>query len=914
MSDSSINDCGRDRGVSPVVGTLFILLIALVTVGIVVMFGVSAMEASRDRAQTQQVRVSMQELADSASSVAGHAGRSKTVDLATTGGRVDPDAGSIRIAVDNGSGVWSTERTLGAVEYGRTTSDGQETIIAYQGGGVWESAPNSDAVSIVSAPPVEYRERGQPTLTFPLIRVAGGSQSGTSLTVESAGSATSVVPASMVPLEPGSTVNLTVTSEYYRGWGQVFERQIGTAAVHYDPANESVTVSLYRAQMTTDTAIRSSVYSPNVSTSGSISNVGRIGSYEPGSGTGTSGAARFEDDVELTNDAKIGGELHVDGDLTTSKDFTVTGPAYVSGDALIKNDNVYESSLSVGGDLSVDAGGGGGNHFHGPVRVGGSVTGASDPGARMMIAHDDLSVGKSVTLATGSRVAGTLTAGGSVTLDHTPTYAGHTVGGDVIAGEDVTVNAGTVGGSVRADDRITVAGGTIDGDVRASGDVVLTGGTVHGDVVAGGTVHLHKGAQVEGLIRAGNNVIVHGGHHGRLDTIEAGGTIRLEPGASVTPRGDETGVERIVTADEDVILEESSDYYGTHSASLQANVYAGNADGFASVRLQGEHTQIKGDVYVHDASTVKVEYSFSDYACSDNDGGGGWFGAGPFGAVTGDVNQYGHPSSDRITGCVHEQDPLAEQPSAPSTPDTAAPVAPDPPVIYDDKLSVNETVSAHASMQADSDTSPVIESGVIKPGATCSSPCTLTAGDYALSKIVVPQHGELVLDTSDGPIEIYLTESLNVGKGGAGTLRVVGDNRVTIYHSGDRTRVQMGGTVTTESGSARQLWIYQRPDSDTAIDFLVGSNSDASPGTPGDQSSFTGVFYGYNPDGPNTEFAVDKHGTVYGAVLGRMRKIANTGKVYYDETLGQVSQKDAGRSGYAEIVYLRSSNRAVTVR
>lgn len=856
---------GQDRGVSPVVGTVFVFAFVVLVAGGIVLAGASAVELSKEQAETNQVRLSMQELADSASSVAGDDGRSKQVDLSRAGSRIDADEGAIRIAIDNGTETWTAERTLGSVAYERS-----ETTIAYQGGGVWEKAPGTDSVSVVSSPPIDYRTRGEPTLSVPVLRVVGGSQAGDSLTVASGGSAAALIPSSKVPLEPGSTVNLTVESAYYRGWGQVFERQLGTDAVSYNETAKAVTVSLVRGEDLADSTIRSSVYAQDVTSSGGVSNHGAAGSYDPDGTTGTNGAARFEDDLNMTNNAEIGGELHVDGDLTTDKEFSVTGPARVGGTARVINENVFEDSLSVGDDLIVSGSGGNDRRgFEGPVRVGGEFIGKNDFPVSDTHAHDDVSVGDNTTIGTDARINGTLSAGGTVRLEEKPTFAGATVGEDVIGGSDVYVDGGSVGESVVAD-----------------GDVHIVDGTVKGAVEAGGTVHLHKSGTVEGPIRAEGDVIVHGGQHSTLDRIDAGDDILLHPGASVTPKDDEPGaVERVVVADNDVVLQESTDGSGTtKAASLQADVYADNADGYYAVVLEGEKTQIKGDVYVHDADNVKVGHSYDDYRCSVDE-----------------------KSDKRITGCIAEETPLGEQFSPPSRVPAEEPDAPQSPQIYSEKRSVDDVVEAHEHLQDDPDSSPIIQDGEIASGDGCSGTCTLTAGEYALDRISIAAGDELVLDTSEGPIEIYVTEEIQVGSGKSGRIHVAGDERVTIFHEGHETRLQANSEVTTESGSARQLWLYQTPDSeDDTADFRVGSEGTDAP-------AFTGVFYGYNADGPDTRFSLDRDGTVYGAVLGEMDGISNHASVYYDETLAGESVETDDESAFAEIVYLQSEDRSVTV-
>ncbi|WP_159076935.1 DUF7289 family protein [Halococcoides cellulosivorans] len=858
--DSASRRESARRALSPVMGTVMIFAFVLVAVMVVAGLGTNAMELSRDEAETQQVRLSLQELADRSASVAGDPGRSAQVALSAEGRTVDPEAGTVRVDVRSSSGNSQTERTLGAVRYDR---DG--AIVAYQGGGVWQSETGSDSVSVVSAPPVEYRNRTAPTLTIPILRIAGDSGVGDSLTVASSGSATSLIPASMVPLPPDSSVNITVESEFYRGWGQVFEDQLPSASVSYDHTANAVTIRLLGPESAPAATNAARVDGAVVSTTGGhFSNNATVNSYNPaGVSGGPLGTVRVSDAMNSTQWTRINGPLHVDNDLRSDLHFSVAGETRVAGDANFTNNNSYRGPVSVGGNLGSDASDGAEHiSLHSDLRVGG-FAGYEPDGLRHLQVDGDFDVGTDADLGSETIVGGTLTAGDSVRLQHDST----TVHGDIVAGETVRV----------------------------------VKGHVEGDIVAGGDVIVFHSATVEGTIEADGDVIVRhrDGYTASAVTPErvvAGGDIRVEDGTSLRPADNTPGVnERMAIAGDDVIVEEDG--------LLQAATYASNGDGGDAVVLQGNTSKLDGHVVVPSADRVVVENTAAEYTCSDRGGP-----SDPTDQPTGD--------SGRITGCVEEQSPPSEQPTIP---EPSAPATPLAPIMNDDRPAAADIVEDHRHLQDDPDSSPLISDGGKMPAwGTCDPSCTLGAGNYSMSQISVGPDTELTFDTSEGDINVFLTGSFDVLDWGgsmadAGEVHVAGDGRVSIYQTGRPATIQMGGTLTTETGSADQFWLYQKPDpSALGPGFTVGSGSSEQY-----PSTFTGVFYGYDSDGPGVSYRVDSHSEVNGALVGSVDGVTNHAVISYDESLTRDppadDEDDDSGPGLAHVVYVQTEDRSVTV-
>nr|WP_165874784.1 hypothetical protein [Natrarchaeobius chitinivorans] len=176
----------------------------------------------------------------------------QTVSVDNTDGTyaIDGTAGSIEIAHLNRTGDGDRELighdsfSLGTVTY---ANDG--TTVAYQGGGVWKQ--DDDHTTMVSPPEFHYRYG---TLTLPVINVTGDQRrSGKSDIVAHQRSGTDrIYPSSRTyqkdgaeyrnPIENG-TIEVTVQSDYYRGWETYFEeRTQGNVSV--DHGNETATVEL----------------------------------------------------------------------------------------------------------------------------------------------------------------------------------------------------------------------------------------------------------------------------------------------------------------------------------------------------------------------------------------------------------------------------------------------------------------------------------------------------------------------------------------------------------------------------------------------------------------------------------------------------------------------------------------------
>lgn len=237
QTESSTNQ--GERAQSEVFSMVLVIAITVIGTTFIIAIGASALEDAQQSARTESAENAMTQLDSTASLVALGGAQSQRVDLghAETNVRVEEDTGWLRVAIVNATGSQTVLNTsLGAVVY---ENDG--TTIAYQGGGSWRH--ERDRSVMISAPEFRYREN---TLTLPLIKVERGTGSRTLTTIKANGSTVyfpNETPPHTNPLQ-GSTVEITIKSNYYEGWAEYVRSRTAGDVIELDNANETVTAEL----------------------------------------------------------------------------------------------------------------------------------------------------------------------------------------------------------------------------------------------------------------------------------------------------------------------------------------------------------------------------------------------------------------------------------------------------------------------------------------------------------------------------------------------------------------------------------------------------------------------------------------------------------------------------------------------
>ncbi|WP_436934649.1 DUF7289 family protein [Halovenus marina] len=233
----------RDRGQSELLGVMLIFAVVLAGAIAVVSLGAVAIGDFEDGLSNDRAEKTMTQFASESALVALEGADSQRISLPKSSResyRIDETAGTMNVTYhhENGDTEVVEEFTLGRVTY--EGSDG--TTVAYQGGGVWRSADEGGSV-MVSPPEFHYRSA---TLTLPVITISGDQHLGSTAVIDRQ-STSGVFPDESNslfsnPLQNGQ-VNVTVTSEYYRGWGSYFEERT-EGAVAYQHDENKVTVEL----------------------------------------------------------------------------------------------------------------------------------------------------------------------------------------------------------------------------------------------------------------------------------------------------------------------------------------------------------------------------------------------------------------------------------------------------------------------------------------------------------------------------------------------------------------------------------------------------------------------------------------------------------------------------------------------
>ena len=232
-----------ERAQSETVG--FILVLGFVIVGslLVVTLGAIAVGDTEERLTDDRAEKALTQFDSKAALVAlGESGSHEASFGMGPNDRgdlsVDEDRGWMNVSITNRSTDKTTtvmNITLGAVIY-----EGADSELAYQGGGVWRR--DSEGGQMLSPP--EFHYRGE-TLTLPAVSVSGDAVLNDDVTIQRESTTQRYPDEAEEFVNPlrNSAVNVTIGSEFYRGWGQYFaERTEGDVTI--DETNKTARLTL----------------------------------------------------------------------------------------------------------------------------------------------------------------------------------------------------------------------------------------------------------------------------------------------------------------------------------------------------------------------------------------------------------------------------------------------------------------------------------------------------------------------------------------------------------------------------------------------------------------------------------------------------------------------------------------------
>lgn len=233
-----------ERGQSNPIAVVLVFALVIASTTVIVVFGATAIQDSQNQLGAQTAENAMTQLDSQASLVALGSSETQTVALGGTDSsnyRV-AEGGTMTVTVQ-GRADPILEEELGSVVY----EDDSGTTIAYQGGGVWRTDGNGDAV-MVSPPELHYRNE---TLTLPLVTVDGDEDGSLSDSIRINQNSTyqaypNASESLANPVEDG-LIQVTVQSEYYRAWADYFRTRT-SGGVTVDDSNNEVTLSLLQEE------------------------------------------------------------------------------------------------------------------------------------------------------------------------------------------------------------------------------------------------------------------------------------------------------------------------------------------------------------------------------------------------------------------------------------------------------------------------------------------------------------------------------------------------------------------------------------------------------------------------------------------------------------------------------------------
>jgi hypothetical protein len=232
------------RGQSEVLSVIILTGIIVVSVALTLSLGLGAFGTTQDQYGHAVAENEFSSLAGTTEDVAFSSVSQRSVDLELardqTQGQtyIRPSSGYITVRV-GGAAVYSED--FGAVVYIPANVDGGGASVGLQGGGVFQRTPSGTAV--VNEPPMTSEDLSKRTLTIPILHVRGDGQLQSGATI-SQRSLSDRYPAKEVAAS--DTVEITIKSRYYRGWGTVLNESLNIPEdqISYNDNTETVTATV----------------------------------------------------------------------------------------------------------------------------------------------------------------------------------------------------------------------------------------------------------------------------------------------------------------------------------------------------------------------------------------------------------------------------------------------------------------------------------------------------------------------------------------------------------------------------------------------------------------------------------------------------------------------------------------------
>ncbi|WP_440953752.1 DUF7289 family protein [Methanococcoides sp. FTZ1] len=239
------------KAVSSVVGLLLMYSLAIIAVGIILVYNVPVLNDMQDSAKAQKVEQAFTVLDSRMSKAALGESPYQTTSVSLMGGEInvngaeEAERGIMTIQLINTTTNFSEEFncSLGTVEYIK-----DDRKVAYEGGGVWANYGSNDRTVMVSPPEFHYN---RVTLTLPIMTINGNSSitgnGNTAITVTSDNQPYVLYPNPSLsasrtnPTDHLDKVVVYVKSDYYRGWAN-YANSMGATNATLDDENKTAII------------------------------------------------------------------------------------------------------------------------------------------------------------------------------------------------------------------------------------------------------------------------------------------------------------------------------------------------------------------------------------------------------------------------------------------------------------------------------------------------------------------------------------------------------------------------------------------------------------------------------------------------------------------------------------------------
>lgn len=215
---------------------------------------------------------------------------------------------------------------------------------------------------------------------------------------------------------------------------------------------------------------------------------------------------------------------------------------------------------------------------------------------------------------------------------------------------------------------------------------------------------------------------------------------------------------------------------------------------------------------------------------------------------------------------------------------------------------IDEKRSSYEDPNNDNSVNPDVDESTNTLNACQPTPCELDAtggdgeGQYYLSEIHLQTDDELVLNTTNGPVNIVVTGDVTFE--GDANVSVTGSNRANFYLEKTLT-VQNQANVSVPGDKSPRLWFFMNPGQ--SADFK--NNID-----------FVGVVYGPGSGAQSgVDIGLNNQANIKGGLVGRVPSVNNNIGLHYDEALVGIDPFGGEGFGKPPVTYIHITVNEINV-